>query len=494
MFTDENIRTIATPTIDERIENRAKEIEESAVYEGFLLTCTGGVSICGLKCFNRAQADATDGDYGIGTTADNTKNNIVTLAQGEADEYYFGDCDVKGKCDLETLGEWTNFHTDVMIGKDNLLKITSRLPCSNTVIKAISTGVSYPASAQGTVTKNSETREIIIHDSVESAMNAVANSEGMKSKVLIDTLESVFTGIGTGLAFVFTPAVEVMPVLMATRPDIAGPMLNSMWNSFWIKADQYTDLIDRAETPELKMYYHLMYATGVTGEYGIPISMASYKEDILKMTKGELISKNPSIEAKILEMQIEAGLYKIGEFTTAGKWKISKLTGKNKPIIIEKGKGVFYEYTNPRGTKIKWQKIHSKNIRDNIQRAKQSKNIGTQIEGKVGEFVQERVEIEKFGQKLKNVKTNEIAAEIDIETKTQIIEIKKSASSIELEQIEKYINPLDNNFINYSGKEVIIYIDKPLAGSKIPRYKINFINSKGIKIVNSLEELSEVLK
>ncbi|ACZ07297.1 Uncharacterised protein [Sebaldella termitidis] len=112
----------------------------------------------------------------------------------------------------------------------------------------------------------------------------------------------------------------------------------------------------------------------------------------------------------------------------------------------------------------------------------------------MGEFVQERVEIEKFGQKLKNVKTNEIAAEIDIETKTQIIEIKKSASSIELEQIEKYINPLDNNFINYSGKEVIIYIDKPLAGSKIPRYKINFINSKGIKIVNSLEELSEVLK
>jgi len=50
-------------------------------------------------------------------------------------------------------------------------------------------------------------------------------------------------------------------------------------------------------------------------------------------------------------------------------------------------------------------------------------------------------------------------------------------------------------FFNYKKKEVILYIDAPLENTgRIASERIEYIKSKGIKVVNSLEELREVLK
>ena len=49
-----------------------------------------------------------------------------------------------------------------------------------------------------------------------------------------------------------------------------------------------------------------------------------------------------------------------------------------------------------------------------------------------------------------------------------IIEIKKSASSLKSDQIDRLINPNNPQFFNYDKKEVIVYIDEPIQGITNP--------------------------
>ena len=81
---------------------------------------------------------------------------------------------------------------------------------------------------------------------------------------------------------------------------------------------------------------------------------------------------------------------------------VIKSTPMNKPIKVKTNKGIEVEFVNPAGTTITWIEQSPKNIPKAIQSALNSKQIGTQIEGKVGDFVQQRTEITGFGLEIKN--------------------------------------------------------------------------------------------
>jgi hypothetical protein len=93
------------------------------------------------------------------------------------------------------------------------------------------------------------------------------------------------------------------------------------------------------------------------------------------------------------------------------------------------------------------------------------------------------------------VTTNELAGDLDVVTNKQIIEVKKSTSALDMEQIDKYINSNNPKFFNYDMKEVIVYIDKPIdMTNKYVKENINHLRGSGVIVVNSLDELGGVLK
>ncbi|MBA4602914.1 hypothetical protein H2C83_11440 [Thermoactinomyces sp. AMNI-1] len=92
---------------------------------------------------------------------------------------------------------------------------------------------------------------------------------------------------------------------------------------------------------------------------------------------------------------------------------------------------------------------------------------------------------------------NETAGDLDVETKDEIIEVKRSMRSIgdKLDQFDKYIDSNNKEFMNPYNKKVILYIDKPLKKlHPSDQKRLDIIKGKGVTIVNSLEELEEVLK
>ena len=174
---------------------------------------------------------------------------------------------------------------------------------------------------------------------------------------------------------------------------------------------------------------------------------------------------------------------------------VIKSTPMNKPIKVKTRRGIEVEFVNPAGTTITWIEQSPKNIPKAIQSALNSKQIGTQIEGKVGDFVQQRTKITGFGLKINNPNKKKGVTDLDIVTDLQIIEIKKSTSAIKDEQINRLIDPNHEQFFNYEGKEVILYIDELIDYSKSSiKNDIDKIKDKGIIVVNSLEELEGVLK
>lgn len=110
-----------------------------------------------------------------------------------------------------------------------------------------------------------------------------------------------------------------------------------------------------------------------------------------------------------------------------------------------------------------------------------SSNVGKAIEGKVGNYVQQNVEVTGFGLKLDNISTGKPAGDIDVMTQNQIIEIKKSMSAVKMDQIDKYVNPSNSQFFNYEGRESVLYVDEIIDTSNPQTIKmIQELNSKGV--------------
>ena len=75
----------------------------------------------------------------------------------------------------------------------------------------------------------------------------------------------------------------------------------------------------------------------------------------------------------------------------------------------------------------------------------------------------------------------------------QIIEVKKSLNSVKEKQIFKYTQDTNNLYFNFSDKKVVVFIYEKV--DKV-EYIINLENKyeNKIKVINSFEELEEILK
>ena len=167
----------------------------------------------------------------------------------------------------------------------------------------------------------------------------------------------------------------------------------------------------------------------------------------------------------------------------------------NDPIKVKTNKGIEVEFTNPAGNTIKYVEHNPKNIPHAIESAQNSSNAGKAIEGKVGNFVQQKTEVSGFGQEVLNSSGGKVT-DLDVVTNSQIIEVKKSAAALKIDQIDRLVDATNPQFFNFDNKEVIIYIEESIEGITNPHTldKIQYIQEKGIKIVNSLDELEGVLK
>lgn len=172
-------------------------------------------------------------------------------------------------------------------------------------------------------------------------------------------------------------------------------------------------------------------------------------------------------------------------------------------VKVSKGGNVIIDFKNKIGNQIRFIQQNQSTIIDNIkQKVKNPKNEGEAIEAKVAEYVYENTayKVTSFQQKVKNMTTGGPAGDIDvgIEDTTMnkyIIEVKKSTSAIDLEQVDKYTNINNKNYLNYDNKIIIYYIDEPIDMSdKFAAEKIEKIQGSKILIVNSLEELGGILK
>lgn len=152
------------------------------------------------------------------------------------------------------------------------------------------------------------------------------------------------------------------------------------------------------------------------------------------------------------------------------------------------------KYTNPAGNELSWVDQSPKNISRDIDQFLTSSNVGKATEAKVADFVRKETDIKGFGQKvLKN--NGEAAGDLDVVTKDAIIEVKASIKAVKEDQFNKFTDATHDLFFNPENKKVILYIDKPLSNLR-PEHQamLENIKSKGVTIVNSLEDLKGVIK
>lgn len=193
--------------------------------------------------------------------------------------------------------------------------------------------------------------------------------------------------------------------------------------------------------------------------------------------------------------------------------KISKLIKDNNLSLdaavdaVQLGKGIIkgsilgsisktgnvVEYTNPAGKVVKWSEQHKNDITTSIEAARKG-DAGKKVEAKVADFLTaEGINIEAFGMKVKRADKS-IAGDIDVMTKNEFIEVKKSMAAWETkqDQVEKFAISTKDDFMNPHNKKVILYIDEPL--SELDKAKILNTIPGNVTLVNSTDELKAILK
>ncbi|WP_158606921.1 PrsW family glutamic-type intramembrane protease [Paenibacillus ginsengarvi] len=178
---------------------------------------------------------------------------------------------------------------------------------------------------------------------------------------------------------------------------------------------------------------------------------------------------------------------------TPNKEKAEEGAGQDETIGSVVKDGNKTKYTNPAGNELTWVDQHPKNIRRDIDNTLNSSNVGKATEAKVADFVRKESEVIGYGQKVMK-HTGEAAGDLDVVTKDAIIEVKASIKAVKEDQFNKFTDPNHDLFFNPDNKKVILYIDKPLNNLR-PEHQtmLENIKSKGVTIVNSLENLKEVL-
>ncbi|KAF6564749.1 WXG100 family type VII secretion target [Paenibacillus sp. EKM202P] len=164
----------------------------------------------------------------------------------------------------------------------------------------------------------------------------------------------------------------------------------------------------------------------------------------------------------------------------------------NMGSIIKEGNKT--KYTNPAGNELTWVDQHPKNINRDIENFMNSSDVGKATEAKVAGFLKEEREVTGFGQKILK-KDGQLAGDLDVVTKNELIEVKASIKAVKEGQLEKMTITTDKLYFNPEQKKVILYIDKPLGNlSQSNIEKLDNIKKLGVTVVNSLEELRKVVK
>ena len=159
----------------------------------------------------------------------------------------------------------------------------------------------------------------------------------------------------------------------------------------------------------------------------------------------------------------------------------------------------YTDYLNAAGTEIRVTKQKANTILDSINAKLNSSTDGTRIEAKVADFINKNTNetVVQFGCKAtyKNNKGAFVnAGDIDVATNNYFIEAKKSFKKIDEEQLKKYTDVFNKYFFNFENKKVIVYVDEPIYMNEYNKATIEKYNGMGVTIVNSLDELLEVLK
>ena len=159
----------------------------------------------------------------------------------------------------------------------------------------------------------------------------------------------------------------------------------------------------------------------------------------------------------------------------------------------------YTDYLNAAGTEIRVTKQKANTILDSINAKLNSSDVGTKIEAKVADFINKNTNetVVQFGCKAiyKNNKGAFVnAGDIDVATNNYFIEAKKSFKKIDEEQLKKYTDVFNKYFFNFENKKVIVYVDEPIDMNEYNKATIEKYNGMGVTIVNSLDELLEVLK
>ncbi|PUA40646.1 hypothetical protein C8Z91_03105 [Paenibacillus elgii] len=206
-----------------------------------------------------------------------------------------------------------------------------------------------------------------------------------------------------------------------------------------------------------------------------------------KMLIGDDI--NTLLDPNLAPKEKAQELVGIPVFGKLGKWGNGRFLGS----IIKDGNNI--KYTNLSGNVLSWGEQHPKNIKRDIENTKDSKDVGKATESKVAAFVKETKEVTGYAQGIKKA-DNSPAGDLDVVTNDEIIEVKKSLKAVtDVGQFDKYVDETHPDFFNPGQKRVILYIDTELTNLHPNDIKkLDVIKSKGIIIVNSLDELKEVIK
>ncbi|MEC0123376.1 WXG100 family type VII secretion target [Paenibacillus pabuli] len=147
------------------------------------------------------------------------------------------------------------------------------------------------------------------------------------------------------------------------------------------------------------------------------------------------------------------------------------------------------KYTNPAGNELTFVDQHPKNINRDVVNFLKSPDVGKATEAKVADFINKEQQITAFGQKI--LKENgEAAGDLDVVTKSAIIEVKASIKAVKEDQFNKFMDKNHEFFFNPEQKQVILYIDKPLTNLRSEHVlMLERIEKQGVTVVNSLEEL-----
>ena len=168
--------------------------------------------------------------------------------------------------------------------------------------------------------------------------------------------------------------------------------------------------------------------------------------------------------------------------------------GKSSVEFLYEKRGSKY-YKNLKGTNFRISNQSKSKIDELIDLKLQSTNSGEVVEGKVAKYIRDNMskELTYFSAEIDNLDDGNKVGDIDVMVGDQIIEVKKSLNSVKEKQIFKYTQDTDNLYFNFSDKKVVVFIYEKV--DKV-EYIINLENKyeNKIKVINSFEELEEILK